>query len=684
MDNPYAPLSEACAKTLSDKTYDKRKLASQEVEKMVAEFNNAKSTKQIQKILKVLEREFVTSRDLNKKKGGLIALAGASIGLGKDTELFINELVNPILNCLSDADTKVRYAATESLYNVVKVARSSIVPLFPDIFSALSRLVTDPDQNVKNGSELLDRLLKDIVTESSQTFALDSFIPLLRERIYAKNSFARQFIISWISILNAVPEINMVVYLPEILDGLFQMLEDNMVEIHRMCGTLLAQFLRSIRNDPNSADMPAMTNILIGHAQTSNELIQFTAITWISEFVQLSGPRMMKFASGIFTAILPCLAYEGDSRKQIRECAQLVNRDLLELVSSKEDKLNNLKNLDLDSVMEVLRQYLGHSSVHTKVAVLKWIHHLFTEIHEEMSIHSVSLFPVLLGVLSDSSDDVVLQGLVVLAEIINSTSADDGYKQTQYRKFLVSLLNLFSEEKSFLENKGSLIIRQLCVLLNAELIYRTFAEIICEETTNIKFASTMVRTLNTILLTASELFDLRNSLKDIRNKKSATLFECLYKCWAHCPVSTLSLCLLAQCYQHVSALVVIFGNLEVTVEFLTEIDKLVQLIESPIFASLRLTLISQEKKCPDAHYLAQALFGILMLLPQTDAFLLLKNRLQCVPMYWGHNTEVDTSLSVENQSSIDFNALLEHFQKVQEFHHQQRMIQRRKSILLWE
>lgn len=186
--------------------------------------------------------------------------------------------------------------------------------------------------------------------------------------------------------------------------------------------------------------------------------------------------------------------------------------------------MNNLKNLDLDSVMEVLRQYLGHSSVHTKVAVLKWIHHLFTEIHEEMSIHSVSLFPVLLGVLSDSSDDVVLQGLVVLAEIINSTSADDEYKQKQYRKFLVSLLNLFSEEKSFLENKGSLIIRQLCVLLNAELIYRTFAEIICEETTNIKFASTMVRTLNTILLTASELFDLRNSLKDIRNKVSVSLY----------------------------------------------------------------------------------------------------------------------------------------------------------------
>lgn len=76
--------------------------------------------------------------------------------------------------------------------------------------------------------------LQDIVTESSQILNLDGFIHLLREQIYVKNSFARQYVISWISVLNAVPEINMVVYLTEILDGLFLMLEDNMPEIHRM------------------------------------------------------------------------------------------------------------------------------------------------------------------------------------------------------------------------------------------------------------------------------------------------------------------------------------------------------------------------------------------------------------------------------------------------------------------
>ena len=130
----------------------------------------------------------------------MIALAATSIALGKDSEKYINDLVNPILNCLLDIDTRVRYFAAESLYNVVKVSRGAIIPLFPDIFTSLSRLVTDADLSVKNAAELLDRLLKDIVTESSQTFDLTSFIPLLRDRVYTKNSFGRQFVISWISV----------------------------------------------------------------------------------------------------------------------------------------------------------------------------------------------------------------------------------------------------------------------------------------------------------------------------------------------------------------------------------------------------------------------------------------------------------------------------------------------------
>ena len=44
-----------------------------------------------------------------------------AIGLGRETEAYTEDLVTPILTCLSDADSRVRYYACESLYNVVKV-----------------------------------------------------------------------------------------------------------------------------------------------------------------------------------------------------------------------------------------------------------------------------------------------------------------------------------------------------------------------------------------------------------------------------------------------------------------------------------------------------------------------------------------------------------------------------------
>lgn len=56
--------------------------------------------------------------------------------------------------------------------------------------------------------------------------------------------------------------------------------------------------------------------------------------------------------------------------------------------------------------------------------------------------------------------------------------------------------------------------RQLCLFLNAEHIYRSLSEILLE-THELKFSTEMVQLLNEILLTSSELFELRNQLKDL-------------------------------------------------------------------------------------------------------------------------------------------------------------------------
>jgi len=58
------------------------------------------------------------------------------------------------------------------------------------------------------------------------------------------------------------------------------------------------------------------------------------------------------------------------------------------------------------------------------------------------------------------------------------------------------------------------------VLLNSEDIYRTLSEILLHEE-DLRFASVMVETLNTILLTSSELFELRSKLKDLKTEVSS-------------------------------------------------------------------------------------------------------------------------------------------------------------------
>ncbi|XP_076259803.1 protein VAC14 homolog isoform X3 [Rhynchophorus ferrugineus] len=696
-DKDFAPLSAACVRALSDKLYEKRKAAALEIEKMVKEFAAVNNTGQIKRLLKVLGQDFGQSPNPHAKKGGLIGLAAIAIALGKETDGYTDELIKPILGCLSDQDLRVKYYACEALYNVVKVSRGSVLPHFSSIFNALSKIATDSEQNIKNASELLDRLLKDIVAEST-TFDLDGFIPLLRERIYTKNAFSRHFIISWISVLHTEPTLDLISYLPEILDGLFRILEDTNVEIKKTCETTLGEFLRSIKSDPSKANFGAMINILINHAQEKNdELVQFTAITWIKEFVQLSGPGMLPYMSGIFTAILPCLSYEAEARRttDIKETATAVNFTLMKLIALQDENETNQNHqevrqsdfddsisheINLKSVVDVLTQYLVHNSIQTKVAVLKWIYDLYTKLPSKMVDYIDILFPALQKTLSDGSDQVVQQCLVVIAEVISSPKAANlGAKDnTYYNKFIVSLLTSFSTDKRLLDERGSFIIRQLCLLLNAEDIYKTLADILLNDP-NLKFASLMVDHLNMILLTSSELLELRNRLKDLSDESDRNLFLCLYKTWCHNPVATVALCLLTQSYRHVCDLIKLFGTIEVTVDFLMEIDKLVQLIESPIFAYLRLELL----EVPCDTYLVRALYGLLMLLPQTEAFITLKTRLSCIPSLHLNNSDAFIEMK-SGKPDIDFPELLKHFSGVQEKHKEFKKASRTKELLSFD
>ncbi len=77
--------------------------------------------------------------------------------------------------------------------------------------------------------------------------------------------------------------------------------------------------------------------------------------------------------------------------------------------------------IDLSRLVDVLLEHLSHSSVQTRVAVLKWVHHLHTcmpdkvgslftgqtSLYLQVFKYMDRLFPVLLKIISDTSDEVV-------------------------------------------------------------------------------------------------------------------------------------------------------------------------------------------------------------------------------------------------------------------------------------
>lgn len=142
----------------------------------------------------------------------------------------------------------------------------------------MMQLSADSEMTVKSGAELLDRLIKDVVSELSTTyvspyqqplnplehtdqhqldtpaslprntaFSLPRFIPLLSQRIYVRNSNARQYLVSWIVVLDSIPDLELVSFLPEFLDGLLQCLSDPSVDVRTSVKCQLADFLQEIR-----------------------------------------------------------------------------------------------------------------------------------------------------------------------------------------------------------------------------------------------------------------------------------------------------------------------------------------------------------------------------------------------------------------------------------------------------
>ncbi|KAF2402501.1 ARM repeat-containing protein [Trichodelitschia bisporula] len=851
------------SKALTDKLYDKRKSGALELENLIRDALAAGDHDRIYKIVQQLCHDYAyVTTQAHARNGGLIGLAAAAIALGPEVARYLEDIVGPVLACFADQDARVRYYACESMYNIAKVAKGETLLYFNQVFDALCKLAADSEMSVKNGAELLDRLIKDIVSESAATyvsvlhdrfgaeandetavheepptaFSLQRFIPLLKERITVMNPFTRVFLVSWITLLDSIPDLELVAYLPEFLGGLFRFLSDSNPDVHSATQVALEKFLAEIKkiarlkrgiaeskrsqaddvmkrsdsatrsrspgsmvsadsdtddnpqdeaafseNDDEGSDRSSVddgtsgeedwipgqdvqidyTKILeilvtfLGGSSGENikhsalhkltkaeEEIQLTALRWIDSFFDIAPEEMLAFIPRLLSHVLPALSNDVE---QVRQAANKVNGSLMNYILSLPDEEPKVErpeppptqpaaptggvtmerresamsskmsrsagrpsdvdsraaekpvqtdmpppppaeeqsalprqswNLDYGATVNALTLQFLNDHEATRVAALTWLIELHRKAPPGRKLEiNEATFPALLKTLSDSSDLVVRRDLTLLSQMCKNT--DD----VKFTAFMIDLLKLFGTDRRLLETRGNLIIRHLSLGLSAERIYRTLADCL-EKDEDIEFASIMVQNLNNNLITAPELADVRKRLRNLETRDGQTFFVTLFRSWCHNAVSTFSLCLLAQAYEQAYNLLQIFADLEMTVNMLIQVDKLVQLLESPVFTYLRLQLLE-----PDRYpHLYKCLYGLLMLLPQSSAFAALKNRLNSVsaigylhiPLRASNPTTPSAStanferpdrpnrLKAREEGGIRWTELLEKFRAVQE------------------
>jgi hypothetical protein len=198
-------ISAAVLVSLAHKRYERRRLAAMEIEKVIRSLVAQEDYAKVRAILLFLSDDYVRSTNEDARKGGAVALAACAIGLkkaneGRDVMECRDLILASVVHACQDHSQRVRYYATESLFNVTKVIPTLAVQHFFILFEILRSLYADVDLDVRSGAELLDKKLKEVIVGAinSGSFSADACVPVFARFVYMRNKATKQLTLTWL------------------------------------------------------------------------------------------------------------------------------------------------------------------------------------------------------------------------------------------------------------------------------------------------------------------------------------------------------------------------------------------------------------------------------------------------------------------------------------------------------
>ncbi|EUD69109.1 hypothetical protein C922_00801 [Plasmodium inui San Antonio 1] len=265
---------------------------------------------------------------------------------------------------------------------------------------------------------------------------------------------------------------------------------------------------------------------------------------------------------------------------------------------------------------DIFQDNLDKRSIYPVIICLQWLIEMLMYKNEVIKKHYDEIITCVFKCLRNNDKQVVLLSLTVLSAMCSTVENKFHF----YEQVSNSLIALFRNDDHLLIHKGKIIVQHISRCLNNKKFFAYLCySLISEE--KIPFVTKFIQVLSWVLLTSEETKYLRNALF---LKKHYSLFSLILIAWLRNPISAISFLLWLQKYKLAYLICSYLSLLNLNSDFFHQLDNLIFLLESPIFAKQRIHLVYPQ----NYPFLIKSLMILSLMLPLNTSNNILQKRLQ--------------------------------------------------------
>ena len=542
-----------------------------------------------------------------------------------DIEFNVKDFLQGLFEKLRTNHPGVRLFVVSWITLIGNIPQLKLIKVLPDVLPWLFNKLGDKTKDVNECSEKFLKMVQNNIDKNYESYynkcpdILEKIIGLIITNCMSTCEETRQFAYEWLNMMLEKYNNILIVYLKSSKNDLHNSLSNSASNQYKVMNSSLPMnykrgknseqiVINNITYTPNSS-IPKPP-IFVGPVMNIQNEMEFNYMRVIHSKYSQSGKTsdniIKQIPHKLFANVLEMILTQKNEKKLSETNGSL--KSIIELIPV------DTPGIDITLLGDVLRNTIDSKKELSFDLVLTWSELLFKKFQDKMFKDAPKFIDSFTKRFPENNEKMLISIVDFLCSVAKN-------KEEYIEPVVNKVTEQFLENRTIFNAYGMKIIKMISEKLNVVLVYNYFSDSL-SKIKDIDFISEMVLKLNFFLLSEASTKEVRSYL--MKYKEEKTFFEKIFKIWSYNPVASLFLCIVAEYFELCFNLILKFGDVKLDNDYHIQLSKIVQLIESSLFNNIRIRLLEPMKNI----YLVKTLYGILMLLPEGDAYNALENRMK--------------------------------------------------------